>query len=101
MTLSNRHQLKQCWEFSPINVLGDLEKVPGRSVSTPLLSLPIDLQTALKVNLNLQRFRIGGQSNSACLQKDCKTTTVNDCKQQQLSVPYVSTHVAVLSMCFI
>ena len=32
VTLSNRHQLKQCWEFSPINLLGDFQKVPGRSV---------------------------------------------------------------------
>lgn len=54
VTLSNRYQLKQCWEFSTINILGNFEKVPGRSVSTPLLSLPIDLQTALKESDNFR-----------------------------------------------
>ena len=51
-TLSDRHQLKQCWEFSSVNLLGDFEKVPGKSVSTPFVSLPYDLQTALKTNCN-------------------------------------------------
>ncbi|MGL5674006.1 MAG: hypothetical protein ACRDC9_13165, partial [Plesiomonas shigelloides] len=54
MTLSNRHQFKQCWELSPDNILGDCEKVPGRSICTPLLSLPIDLQTALRESGNFR-----------------------------------------------
>ena len=60
--MSNRHQLKQCWEYSPINVLGDFEKVSGRSVRTPLLSLPIDLQTSLKVNLNFRDLELEGKA---------------------------------------
>ena len=56
VTRSSCHQLKQCWEFLPINILSDFEKVPGRSVSTPLLSLPIDLQTVIKASDN---FKIG------------------------------------------
>lgn len=61
VTLSNRHQLKQCWEFLPINILGDFEKVPGRSVSTPLLSLPIDLQTAIKASGNFKGVELEGK----------------------------------------
>ena len=61
VTLSNRHQLKQCWEFLPINILGDFEKVPGRSVSTPLLSLPIDLQTAIKASDNFKGVELEGK----------------------------------------
>lgn len=52
VTLSTHHQLKQCWEFSPCNILGDFEKVPGRSISPPILSLPICLQTALQESCN-------------------------------------------------
>lgn len=61
MTLSNRHQLKQCWEFSPINILGDFEKVPGTSVNTLLLSLPIGLQTALKTNGTFKDVELEGK----------------------------------------
>lgn len=56
VTLSTRHQLKQCWEFSPSNILGDFEKVPGRSISTPILSLPICLQTTLKESGNFSNL---------------------------------------------
>lgn len=52
-TLSNRHQFRQCWEFSSQNMLGEFEKVPGKSVTTPFLSLPVELQRALTVNHNL------------------------------------------------
>lgn len=41
--------------------MGDFEKVPGRSVSTPLLSLPIDLQTALKGSGNFRNVELEGQ----------------------------------------
>lgn len=52
-TLSNRHQFKQCWEFSTHNCLGEFESVSGKSTATPFLSLPIELQKALTVNHNL------------------------------------------------
>ncbi len=62
MTLSNRHKLKQCWEFSPINILEDFEKVPGRSVSTPFSSLPNDPQKALKLNGKFGDLELDGRS---------------------------------------
>ncbi|TKS80540.1 hypothetical protein D9C73_014642 [Collichthys lucidus] len=52
-TLSNRHQFRQCWEFSSQSLLGEFEKVPGKSVTTPFLHLPVELQRALTVNHNL------------------------------------------------
>lgn len=61
MTLSNRHQFKQCWEHSSVNILGDSEKVPGRSICTPLLSLPIDLQTALRESGNFREVEFDGK----------------------------------------
>lgn len=72
VTLSNRHQLKQCWEFSPINILGDFEKVPGRSVGTPLLSLPIDLQTALNASGDFRDVKEG-----KVIQRDSDMTVDN------------------------
>ncbi len=51
-TLSNRHQFRQCWEFCG-SMLGEFEKVPVKSVTTPFLSLPVELQRALMVNHNL------------------------------------------------
>ncbi|KAJ7998220.1 hypothetical protein DPEC_G00220330 [Dallia pectoralis] len=47
-TLSNRHQLKQFWEFSSNNFLDDFEKVPRSSTSTPFCSLPLTLQCSLE-----------------------------------------------------
>ncbi|CAI5657830.1 unnamed protein product [Oreochromis niloticus] len=48
-TLSNRHQFRQCWEFSNKSLLGEFENVFGKSVTTPFLSLPLELQQALTV----------------------------------------------------
>ncbi len=73
MALSNRHQLKQCWEFSFINILGDFEKVPGRSVSTPFSSLPNDLQTALILNGNFGDLELDGRG----IQRVSEMTVVN------------------------
>lgn len=44
-----------------MNVLGDFETVPGRSVSTPLLSLPTDRQTALKASVNFRDVELEGK----------------------------------------
>ncbi|XP_035989246.1 uncharacterized protein LOC110368027 isoform X1 [Fundulus heteroclitus] len=52
-TLSDRHQFKQCWEFSTQNFLSEFESVHGKSVATPFLSLPVELQNALSFNQNL------------------------------------------------
>lgn len=51
-TLSNRHQFRQCWEFCG-SMLGEFEKVLVKSVTTPFLSLPVELQRALMDNHNL------------------------------------------------
>ena len=40
--LMNRHQMRQCWEFSPRNILDEFEMVAGKSIATPL-----ELQKAL------------------------------------------------------
>ncbi len=50
--MSNRHQFRQCWEFCG-SMLGEFEKVPVKNVTTPFLSLPVELQRALMVNHNL------------------------------------------------
>lgn len=49
-TLSNRHQHKQCWELSSVNMLGEYEKVAGCCVNTPFQSLPSALQHSISVN---------------------------------------------------
>ncbi|XP_049328494.1 uncharacterized protein LOC125787802 isoform X1 [Astyanax mexicanus] len=49
-TLSNRHQMKQCWEFSSKGLLCDFEETLSKSVSTPFSSLPAELQKALICN---------------------------------------------------
>lgn len=46
-TLSERHQMRQCWEFSQSNILDDFEIVTGTSIHTPLSSLPLELQRRL------------------------------------------------------
>ena len=46
-TLSKRHQFRQCWEFSSGKMFADFEHVPGKSIETPLVSLPAGLQKAL------------------------------------------------------
>ncbi len=61
MTLSNCHQFKQSWELSPVNILVKSEKVPGRSICTPLLSLPIDLQTALRESRDFRDIDFNGK----------------------------------------
>ncbi|CAI5674003.1 unnamed protein product [Oreochromis niloticus] len=49
-TLSNRHQMKQCWEFSSDRLLVDFEHSLSTSVSVSFSSLPGDLQNALEMN---------------------------------------------------
>lgn len=60
VTLSSRHQLKQCWEFSTNNILDHFERVPGGSVSTLLLSLPTDLQSTSKASGNCKDTELEG-----------------------------------------
>lgn len=49
-TLSNRHQYRQCWEFSSANMLGEYEKVTGSNVGIPFRSLPSALQDSLSTS---------------------------------------------------
>ncbi len=43
-TFSDRHQMRQCWEFSQTNFLDEFEIVKGTSTHTLLSSLPLGLQ---------------------------------------------------------
>lgn len=61
VTLSNRHQLKQSWKFLSFNILGAFERMIGRSISTPLGFLPIDLQAALKESGNFKHIEYEGK----------------------------------------
>lgn len=61
-TLSNRHQFRQCWEFSSQLVLSEFENVPGKSVPTPFLSLPVELQRALVAYHGLCNVHLGDDS---------------------------------------
>lgn len=54
LTLSNRHQMKQCWEFSSDRFLGDFENALSKSISMPFSSLPRDLQNSLKLNQSFE-----------------------------------------------
>ena len=57
-TLSNRHQFRQCWEFSSQSLLSEFENVPGKSVSTPFSSLPVELQRALMAHHEVCNVRL-------------------------------------------
>lgn len=46
-TLSDRHQMRQCWEFSQDNILDEFEMVTGASTDTLFSSLPLELQRCL------------------------------------------------------
>ncbi len=46
-TLSDRHQMRQCWEFSQTNFLDEFEIVKGTSTHTLLSSLPLGPQRHL------------------------------------------------------
>ena len=46
-TLSDRHQMRQCWEFSQTNFIDEFEIVKGTSTHTLLSSLPLELQICL------------------------------------------------------
>lgn len=46
-TLSNRHQMKQWWEFCTDRFLGDFENALSKSIPVPFSSLPGDLQNTL------------------------------------------------------
>ena len=46
-TLSDRHQMRLCWEFSQTNFLNEYEIVTGTSTHTLLSSLPLGLQRCL------------------------------------------------------
>ena len=57
-TLSNRHQFRQCWEFSSQSMLGQFENVPGNSVTTPFSSLSVELQRSLVVHPSLSNVHL-------------------------------------------
>ena len=46
-TLSDRHQMRQCWEFSQDNLLNEFEMVTGTSTDTQFSSLPLALQRCI------------------------------------------------------
>lgn len=41
------HQMRQCWEFSQTNIIGEFEIVKGTSTHTLLSSPPLELQRCL------------------------------------------------------
>ena len=49
-TLSSRHQMKQCWEFSSNSLLGDFDYTLSKGISLPFSCLPSRLQKTLKLN---------------------------------------------------
>lgn len=69
-SLSKRHQLKQCGEFSSRSMLCDYEKVTGTNVSTPFTSLPKELQTTLKSHKKCQAIDFAGKTIQ-CVKEAC------------------------------
>lgn len=54
VNLSNRNQMKQCWEFSSDRFLGDFVSALSKSISVPFSSLPGDLQNVLNLSQSFE-----------------------------------------------